>query len=116
MVRRPFMEVISGAAYSLSSCAFVWAYTAIKVGLWRHYGAGGSLSALCELLLPGSTWAFAVPILGPPLALFLYKKGMANAPAVIAEGLRIAAFCWVLFCLVIWEVQGIPRASLRGIM
>jgi hypothetical protein len=106
---------VLSVTYALLAWAFVWAYSATEVLLFR-YGMTGraSMLGICVIINACAEWMFFVPLLGLLLGTGLIRRGRPGAGELVFELLRLFAVSWVLLCLLAWECQKLPHISLRG--
>jgi len=101
--------------YSVVSCLFVVAYSAIEKEVYRYHPVIERLIAICELLTDYSHWMLLVPVVGFSAGTWFARKAHVTAVALVSNALNLFAVCWVLICLLAWQLQAIPHVSLRGL-
>ncbi|NLH72867.1 MAG: hypothetical protein GX456_07415 [Verrucomicrobia bacterium] len=101
--------------YALLSCLFVIAYSAIKREVFRFHPVREQVITICELITDYSPWLLLVPLAGFLVGTWLARKEQVVALCLLSNALNFFAVCWVLICLLAWELQEIPHISLRGL-
>jgi len=101
--------------YSLLSCLFVFAYSAIRKEVFRYHPIRQHLIGWCILMTDYGALVFVVPLAGLLLTVWLARKGRLQALSLLSAALCIFAILWVFICLLVWELNEIPHVSLRGL-
>lgn len=100
---------------ALAACGFVYAYSDASHFLFRLAHPHGSLDHECSFILRYSRLACLVPIAAvAPGALAIWRRRQALFEILLVS-VVILSFLWLIYCVLMWRVQEVPRVSLRGL-